>query len=73
MIKWQIFNGGIIMELLKRTEEYRVETEQEAENFIRDTKEAANEKGYELISYSATHKVKKDDDYYLLKLVKSYI
>ena len=26
------------MELLKRTEEYRVETEQEAENFIRDTK-----------------------------------
>lgn len=32
------------MELLKRTEEYRVETEQEAENFIRDTKDAANEK-----------------------------
>ena len=32
------------MELLKRTEEYRVETEQEVENFIRDTKEAANEK-----------------------------
>lgn len=61
------------MELLKRTEEYCVETEQEAEDFIRDTKEAANEKGYELISYSATHKVKKDDDYYLLKLIKSYI
>nr|DAE78279.1 MAG TPA: hypothetical protein [Caudoviricetes sp.] len=61
------------MELLKRTEEYRSETEQETENFIQDTKDAANEKGYELISYSATHKVKKDDDYYLLKLVKSYI
>lgn len=60
------------MELLKRTEEYRVETEQEAENFIRDTKNAANEKGYELISYSATHKVKKDDDWVLVKLIKTY-
>lgn len=60
------------MELLKRTEEYRVETEQEAENFIRDAKSAANEKGYELISYSATHKVKKDDDWVLVKLIKTY-
>lgn len=60
------------MELLKRTEEYRVETEQEAEQFIQDTKATAIEKGYELNSYSATHKIKKDDDFYIIKLVKIY-
>lgn len=57
-------------ELLKRTEEYRVETEEMADALIEKAKNEAAEKGYELTSYSATHKSKKDDDYFIVKLVK---
>ena len=59
------------MELLKRTEEYRVETEQGSGKFYSRYERCRKWKGYELISYSATHKVKKDDDYYLLFVVYS--
>lgn len=59
-------------EILKRTEEYRVNTEEEAQAFINKAKANANEEGYELVSYQATHKVKKDDNYYLIKTVKQW-
>lgn len=58
------------MDLLKRTEEYRVETEQDAEALIQSAKDDSVKNGYELTAYTATHKVKKDDDFYLVKLVK---
>ncbi len=60
------------MELLKKTEEYRVETEQEAQDFIEEVKNAAAVNGYELTSYSSTHRYKKDKDYYQIKIVKTY-
>lgn len=55
-------------EILKRTDEYRVETEADAKQFIEEAKQKAREGGYEIASYSATHKVKKDDDYYVIKV-----
>ena len=30
------------------------------------------EEGYELTSYSSTHKVKKDDDYFIVKTIKQW-
>lgn len=58
------------MELLKRTEEYRVETEDEAKALIQRSKDQGREEGYEVINYSSTHKIKKDDDYFLIKITK---
>ena len=64
-----IFKEEIKMgEILKRTDEYRVETEADAKQFIEEVKQKAREGGYEIASYSATHKVKKDDDYYVIKV-----
>lgn len=64
-----IFKEEIKMgEILKRTDEYRVETEADAKQFIEEAKQKAREGGYEIASYSATHKVKKDDDYYVIKV-----
>lgn len=57
-------------EIQKQTDEIRVETEEEAKALIESFKEKARENGFEITSYSATHKVKKDDDYYLVKIVK---
>lgn len=58
------------MELLKRTEEYRVETEDEAKALIQKAKDQGREEGYEVTNYSSTHKIKKDDDYFLIKITK---
>lgn len=57
-------------EIQKQTDEIRVETEEEAKTLIEKFKEKAREEGYEITSYSATHKVKKDDDFYIVKVVK---
>ena len=57
-------------ELLKRVEEYRVETEEQAEELITRAKEKSNEEGYELTQYCSTHKVRKDDDFFVVKLTK---
>ena len=59
-------------EILKRTEEYRVETEEQAVALIEQAKEKEANEGYELVSYTSTHKSKKDDDYYIVKLVKQW-
>lgn len=61
------------MEMIKRTDEIRVETEEAVQELITKTKNNAADDGYELTSYSSTHKVKKDDDYYVVKLVKTYL
>jgi hypothetical protein len=56
--------------ILKRTEEWRTNSEEEAEALIRKAKEDPDNEGYELTSYSSTRKEKKDDLYYIVKLVK---
>ena len=61
------------MEMIKRTDEIRVETEEAAQELIQETKNSSINDDYELTSYSSTHKVKKDDDYYIVKLVKTYL
>lgn len=63
------------MNLMKQTDEIRVETEKEAEALIENFKKKALEEGYEVSSYAATHKEKKSrgevtDDYYIVKIVK---
>jgi hypothetical protein len=58
------------MEIMKQTDEIRVETEEEAKALLEDFKQKALENGYEIASYSATHKVKKDDDFYICKIIK---
>lgn len=59
-------------EILKRTEEFRVETEEQAVALIEQAKEKEKEEGYELVSYTSTHKSKRDDDYYIVKLIKQW-
>lgn len=59
-------------DIMKRTEEIRVNTEEEAKALIERFKEKGNEDGYEVASYSATHKVKKDDDFYIVKIVMTW-
>lgn len=59
-------------ELMKRTEEWRVETEEQAVALIEQAKTKGVEEGYELTSYSSTHKVKKDDDYFIVKTIKQW-
>ncbi len=58
------------MEIMKQTDEIRVETEEEAKALIEDFKVKARENGYEIASYSATHKTRKDDDFYIVKITK---
>jgi hypothetical protein len=69
--------GGIIMTLLKRTEEYRVSTEEEAKAAIESFTQDAKEKGYTVSSASYTYKEKKAKgeviDYgYLVKVTKVF-
>ena len=59
-------------EIQKQTDEIRVNTEAEAQTLIENFKEKAREGGYEIISYSSTHKIKKDDDYYIVKVIKQW-
>ena len=59
-------------EIQKQTDEIRVNTEAEAQALIENFKEKAREGGYEIVSYSSTHKIKKDDDYYIVKVIKQW-
>lgn len=60
--------------LLKRTEEFMVNTEEEeeAKALIGNAKAKQLEGGYELTSYSSTKKCKKDESWVIVKLVKVY-
>ena len=62
----------MIGEIMKMVEEYRVETEEQAKELIQQVKNQEIDGGYELTSYTSTHKVKKDDDYYIVKLTKQW-
>lgn len=60
------------MELLKRTEEYSVATEEEAQALIQSVKDKQFEEHYELTSYSSTKKSNKEGEWVLVKVVKVY-
>ena len=62
---------------LKVTEEYRVDTENEAKEAMENVQQRAAQEGYILNSCGYTHKEKKSkgeivDEGYLLKVVKVY-
>ena len=62
---------------LKVTEEYRVDTENEAKEAMENFRQRAAQEGYILNSCGYTHKEKKSkgeivDEGYLLKVVKVY-
>ena len=63
------------MEMIKRTDEIRVETESAAAELIQEIKADAKKDGIEITNYSTTHKIKKSkgeiiDDYFIVKIVK---
>lgn len=55
--------------LLRTTEVYRVDSELEATRLI---EEAKKDNTYELIKYTNEHKVKKEDEYEKVSLVKQF-
>lgn len=62
------------MEIMKRTNEIRVETEEEAKALIEKFKEKGKEEGYDVIKYSIVLKEKKSkgeviDSYYQVTIV----
>lgn len=64
-------------ELMKQTDEIKVNDEQEAKALIENFKVKALEGGYEIISYTSTLKEKKSkgeviDSYYIVKIVKRW-
>lgn len=59
-------------EIQKRTDEIRVNTEEEAKALIESFKEKSKNEGYEITSYTSTHKVKKDDDFYIVKIIMKW-
>lgn len=61
-------------EIQKRTDEIRVNTEEEAKALIESFKEKSKNEGYEITSYTSTLKEKKSkgeviDSYYIVKIV----
>lgn len=66
------------MDLLKRTEEFRVNNEAEAQALINQAKEDPEGEGYELVSYKMVKKDKKSkgeiiDSYVIVTLIKSWV
>ncbi len=64
-----------MVELLKRTEEYRIDTEEEAEILLEKEKNDSSTENYEISSYSLIKKEKKSrgeviDSYVILKITK---
>lgn len=65
------------MEYMKQTDEIRVDTEKEAQTLIDNFKEKAKTEGFEITSYTSTHKEKKSkgeiiDNFYIVKIVKKW-
>ena len=65
------------MEIMKQTDEIRVDTYVEAKALIEKFKSNAKEEGYDVISSAATLKEKKSkgeiiDSYYIVKIVKRW-
>lgn len=64
-------------EIMKQTDEIRVETEEQAKALIESFKEKAREEGYEIVKYTSTLKEKKSkgeiiDSYVLVQIVKRW-
>lgn len=64
-------------EIMKQTDEIRVDTEEQAKALIESFKEKARQEGYEVVSYTSTLKEKKAkgeviDSYYVVKVVKRW-
>lgn len=64
-------------ELMKQTDEIRVDTEEEAKALIESFKEKAKKEGFEITNYSSTLKEKKSkgeiiSSYYLIKITKRW-
>lgn len=62
------------MEIQKRTDEIRVDTEEAAKALIESFKEKSREEGYEVVSYTSTLKEKKSkgeviNSYYIVKII----
>lgn len=62
------------MDIMKRTDEIRVNTEEEAMALIENFKEKSRTEEYEVVSHTATLKEKKSkgevvDSYYIVKIV----
>ena len=62
-------------EIMKQTDEIRVDTEEQAESLLNTFKEKAREEGYEIASYKMTKKNKKSkgeiiDEWVVLTIVK---
>lgn len=65
------------MEIMKQTDEIRVDSYEEAKALIEKFKTDAKESGYDVISSAATLKEKKSkgeiiDSYYIVKIVKRW-
>lgn len=65
------------MEIMKQTDEIRVDTEEEAKALIDDFKNKALQGGYEIASYSSTKKDKKVkgevvEEWVVVKIVKKW-
>lgn len=64
-------------ELMKQTDEIKVNTEEEAKALIENFKDKAANEGFEIISYTSTLKEKKSkgeviDSYYIVKIIKRW-
>lgn len=65
------------MILLKKTEEYRTESENEAKEIMDEFRQKASEEGYEIGALGYTYKEKKSkgeiiDSAYIVKIVKNF-
>lgn len=64
-------------EIMRQTDEIKVDTEEEAKALIESFKEKAAREGFEIVSYASTLKEKKSkgeviSSYYVLKVVKRW-
>ena len=64
-------------EIMKQTDEIKVDTEEQAEALVESFKEKASQEGYEITNYSINLKEKKSkgeivDSWYIVKIVKRW-
>lgn len=64
-------------EIMKQTDEIRVDTEEEAKALIEKFKEKGREEGYEVVKYTSTLKEKKSkgeiiDSFFIVSIVKRW-
>lgn len=60
------------MHQLRITEEFLTLDENQAEGLVQQAKDGGPTRGYEVVGYSTTKKSKKNNDYYLVKIIKEF-